>query len=149
MFPGFFKGIIQNEYLYKCTLVFKKLTMWTHNLCFSFYFSSQEKLLLKGILVRKNYYIMIRGELRTLTMCATRNFSGQLSFLGMRTLWYTFYLEHTKERSHREKFWSFFLLGALKNALQMKYLTHRWAQSGYFFLKSRYLFSIFKKGQAR
>lgn len=39
----------------------------------------------------------------------------------------------------------FSLLDALKTAFLMKYLTHRSTQSGYFFLKLRKFFSIFKK----
>ena len=42
------------------------------------------------------------------------------------------------------KFLSFFLVDAIKTAFQMRHLTHRWTQSGYFALKSG-LFFDFKK----
>lgn len=47
--------------------------------------------------------------------------------------------------------WGFkvFLLDAFKIAFEMKHLTYRWVQSGYFFLKSKHFYSIFKEGQIR
>ena len=78
---------------------------------------------------------------------ATRDFPGQARFLGMRVLWQTFCLQHqhTNLKAPRGIFWIFSLLDALKTAFLMKYLTHRSTQSGYFFLKLRKFFSIFKK----
>ena len=82
---------------------------------------------------------------------ATRDFPGQTRFLGMRVLWQTFCLQHqhTNLKAPRGIFWIFSLLDALKTAFLMKYLTHRSTQSGYFFLKLRKFFSIFKKWQAK
>lgn len=41
------------------------------------------------------------------------------------------------------------ILDALKTAFQARHLTHRWIPTVYFFPKLGYLFSFFRKGQAR
>ena len=65
VFPTFFEGISQNEYLYKWKPLLNKLAMWTHNSYLTFYCNSSEKQFLKGVLVRKCHHIMIRGKFRT------------------------------------------------------------------------------------
>ena len=68
------------------------------------------------------------------------NFSEQEKFLGVRALWQTFYLQHTK------KFWSFFL-DTFKTAYQIRHSTQKWTQSKYSFPKSGHFFRISKMGR--
>ena len=51
-----------------------------------------------------------------------------------------------QRKTLKGKLLEFFLLHTFKTAFQMGHLNHRWTQSGYFFLKQGYFFSIFNKG---
>ena len=79
----------------------------------------------------KGYRAEINRQFNSNGKGGIRNFSGQVRFLRMRS------------------FLEFFLINALKIEFQMRHLTHRWTQSGYFFLKSGQFRLILKKGQAR
>ena len=57
-------------------------------------------------------------------------------------------LRYRRENLKGELF-EFLFLDAFETAFSMRYLNHRWTQSGYFFLKQGHFFSIFSKGQAR
>ena len=59
------------------------------------------------------------------------------------------FVKNTGKKAPQRKILEFFLLDAVKTTFQMKDLTQKWTQSGFFFPKIRALFSIFKRGQGR
>ena len=55
-----------------------------------------------------NLWVQIWPELRKEVRGATRNFSEQGNFLGIKALQYTFHIQRRKGKPLRENFWSFF-----------------------------------------
>ena len=67
---------------------------------------------------------------------------GRRGFLELGTSINILSTTHQR-KAQQGKMSEFFLRDTLKIAFQMRHITHRWTQSGYFFLKSGHFFSIF------
>ena len=76
---------------------------------------------------------------------ATRNFSGQERFWGIRALRETFRLKTQEKNAPQGKISELFLLGALKTTFWMEDITQEWTQLGSFFPKSRHFFRFSRK----
>ena len=67
-------------------------------------------------------------------------------FQGRQDFWYKVILINILSTTHvlQGKLMVFFFLDDIKTTFQIRHLTHRWKQSGYFFKKTRELFFNFR-----